>query len=79
MFIFFNELRASELSSPSSPSGALDGVCALAFHFCVLTDYVRSFLQTYILGKVYNIDTQFFIGIGVAVVIVIWMLIREKK
>jgi len=58
---------------------AVDGEFALAFHFCVLTDYVRSFLQTYILGKVYKLDTQFFIGIGVAVVIVIWMLIREKK
>ena len=45
----------------------------------MLTDYVRSFLQTYILGKVYNIDTQFFIGIGVAVIWIIWILIREKS
>tara|TARA_B100000941_G_scaffold177570_1_gene127170 strand:+ start:143 stop:274 length:132 start_codon:yes stop_codon:yes gene_type:complete len=42
-------------------------------------DYFRSFLQTYILGKVYKLDTQFFIGIGLAVIFVIWKLIREKK
>jgi len=42
-------------------------------------EYFNSFLQTYILGKVYKLDTQFFIGIGIAVIWVIWILIREKK
>ena len=40
MFIFFNELRASELSSPSSPSftrGALDCECGLASDFPGMT------------------------------------------
>jgi len=58
---------------------AVDAECALAFHFDVLMDYVRSFLQTYNPEIIYIIGTQFFIGIAAAVGIVIWMLIREKK
>ena len=58
---------------------AVDRECALVFHFDVLMDYVRSFLQTYNPEIIYIIGTQFFIGIAAAVGIVIWMLIREKK
>ena len=36
MFIFFNELRASELSSPSFTSKALDCECALPLSRCVI-------------------------------------------
>ena len=58
---------------------AVDRECSLAFHRDVFMDYFNSFLQTYILGKVYKLDTQFFIGIGLAVIFVIWKIIREKK
>ncbi len=79
MFIFFNELRASELSSPSFTSGALDCECALAFHFCVLMDYVRSFIQTFVPEIFITSFGTIVIGIGVSVGIAIWILTRKKK